>query len=327
MKSQSGNNAKLGAFVLAALVLTIIGFYMIGKNRSLFGANFELRARFSNLNGLNKGNNVWYAGIQAGTVKTIKIVNDTTIEISMLIDESLKPFIRKNAIVSISTEGLMGNKIVQITPVRGNVLTVADGDFLNVRKGIIIDEMLQTLSQTNENILQISAGLKSSVSQLNKSEIWEVLGDKQTETKLRSTLTNINQASIRANQVAENINHMVYRARAGKGAAGMVMTDTAFASGLNNIVMKLSAASNQADELTSQLNEMAASINSDMNGGTGLLNVLLKDTVLLKKLNASLTNIEKGTEGFNQNMEALKHNFLFRGYFKKLEKEKQENNR
>lgn len=311
MKSHSGNNIRLGVFVLTALVLTILGFYMIGKNRSFFGSNFVLKARFSNLNGLTRGNNVWYAGIQAGTVKSFRIVNDTTIEVSMLIDKALKPFIRKNALAFIGTEGLMGNKIVQIIPGRGNVLTVADGDFLNVRKGIVIDEMFQTLSLTNENILQISAGLKASVLRLNKSEIWELLGDRHTVMKLRSTLTNLNEASIRANEVAGSIDQMVNQAKQGKGVAGMLLTDTTLATSLNNVVMKLSAASKQADELTSQLNNSV------------LLKGLLKDTLMLKKLNNSLTNIEKGTEGFNQNMEALKHNFLLRGYFKKLEKAKQ----
>lgn len=326
MKSQRENNVKLGFFVLAALVLTIIGFYMIGKNRSFFGSNFELKAQFSNLNGLAKGNNVWYAGIQAGTVKSIHIVNDTTIEISMLIDQSLKPFIHKNATVSIGTEGLMGNKIVQIIPGRGNMATVQEGDFLNVRKGVAIDEMLQTLSITNDNILQISSGLKASVSELNKSEIWTVLRDRRMALKLRSALTNIDQASVRANEIAGSINHMVQFASKGKGAAGKLMMDTAFAAGLDRAVIKLNEAGSEAAELTGQLKTIAADLHADVNSGKGLLGLLLKDTVMVKKLNSSLTNIENGTRGFNQNMEALKHNFLFRGYFKKLGKEQEKSN-
>ncbi|WGQ09856.1 MlaD family protein [Pedobacter gandavensis] len=284
---------------------------MIGKNRSLFGASFVLKARFSNLNGLTKGNNVWYAGIQAGTVKGFKILNDSTIEVSMLIDQDLKPYIRKNAIVSIGTEGLMGNKIMQIMPGSGNLQTVADGDFINAKKGVVIDEMFQTLSVTNANILQISEGLKSSVLRLNESKIWEVLTDREISVKLKSTLSNLNQASIKVNEVAGSVNDMVTLAKQGKGTAGMLLMDTTFASGLNNVLRKLKAVSDNAEELTSQLNR------------SGLLNGLLKDTVMLKKLDASLTNIEEGTAGFNQNMEALKHNFLFRGYFKKQEKLKQ----
>lgn len=326
MISHTRNNIKLGVFVLAGLALTITGFYLIGKNRSLFGSNFELKARFSNLNGLMKGNNVLYSGIQAGTVKSIRIVNDTTIQISMLIDEDLKPFIHKNALVSIGTEGLMGNKVVQITPGQGKAIAVVPGDILNARKSIIIDEMFQTLARTNENILHISEVLKVAVMQVNNSEIWKLLEDKETAVQLRSTLTNINKASIAANKIAMGINDIVDRTREGKGGAGTILTDTAFASELKNVMTKLSLSGNQAERLTGQLGNMIKTLNSDINTGPGLLNSLLKDTLMMKTLHSSFINIEKGTDGFNQNMEALKHSFLLRGYFRKLEKEKKKVN-
>ena len=67
---------------------------------------------------------------------------------------------------------------------------------------------------------------------------------------------------------------------------------------------------------------MVVGIQHDVNSGKGTVNALLKDSLMAEKLNASLENIQKGTDGFNQNMEALKHNFLFRGYFRKQEKKK-----
>jgi phospholipid/cholesterol/gamma-HCH transport system substrate-binding protein len=72
-----------------------------------------------------------------------------------------------------------------------------------------------------------------------------------------------------------------------------------------------------------QISNMVAGIQNDINNGKGTVNVLLKDSMLAARLNASLDNIQQGTDGFNQNMEALKHNFLFRGYFKKLERQKE----
>lgn len=68
---------------------------------------------------------------------------------------------------------------------------------------------------------------------------------------------------------------------------------------------------------------MVKGINTDINEGKGAVNALLKDSAIVIKLNKSLENIEKGTTSFNQNMEALKHHFLFSGYFKKLEKQKE----
>ena len=90
---------------------------MIGKNRNLFGATYVLKARFENVQGLVAGNNVRFSGIQAGTVKKVKILNDTVIEVTMIIETKMKTIIRKNAIASIGTDGLVGNKVVNIIPV------------------------------------------------------------------------------------------------------------------------------------------------------------------------------------------------------------------
>lgn len=318
MISHRENNFKLGVFVLSALILTITGLYLIGKNKSLFGANFELKARFSNLNGLTSGNNVLYSGLQAGTVKDITVVSDTTFEVLMLIDDDLKSFVHKNALVSIGTEGLMGNKVIQINPGKGSSPLVSKGDVLNARNSVAMDEMLLTLSRTNENISQISEMLKISVLRINKSEIWSLLEDDETARKLKLTVENIHRTSVHAEEAASKIEWIIEQTKQGKGAAGMILADTTLSSGLGGMIASLNSATRRADELTRQLNLTVNTLNSDIENGPGLLNILLKDTALVRKLNSSLSNIEKGTDGFNQNMEALKHNFLLRGYFKKL---------
>ena len=75
------SNLKLGILVLSGLFLFILTLYIIGKNENFFGSDFEVRARFTNVNGLLPGNNIRFAGIQAGTVKRINIIDDTTIEV------------------------------------------------------------------------------------------------------------------------------------------------------------------------------------------------------------------------------------------------------
>jgi len=321
MGKHTQNNVKLGAFVMAGLIALLLTFYGIGKNKSIFNSSFKLKARFSNSNGLLQGNNVLYSGIQAGTVKTISIVNDTTIEVILLIDHKLKAFIHKNATVSIGTEGLMGNKVVQILPGKGTAIPIEDGDLLNTIRSKNMDEMLQTLSKTNENIEGISEALKQTVVEINQSAILEFIKDKQIGKSLRSTLENVNETSIQAKELSQNLNLLVKEVKKGKGAAGLLLSDTSFASNLNKAVNKMSSASNHANNLTIQLEQMSKDMSRDLQHSNGFLDFLIKDSLLIKKLNSSMDHIEKGTDGFNQNMEALKHNFLFRGYFKKLEKQ------
>ncbi len=321
MANQETNNIKLGGFVLAGLLVLMAAFYMIGKNRSIFGSGFELRARFNNLNGLMEGNNVLFAGIQAGTVKKITMINDTLIEVTLSIDKKTSEFIHKNAMAAVGTEGLMGNKVVNILPKKGNSPMVITGDILSAQKMVNTDEMLQTLSKTNNNIAKISESLKDAVLGIENSAMFQALNDKTIGVSLRSSLKNINEVSANANEMTGGLNYLVNQARQGRGTAGLLLSDTAMSGNLKMAIRNIKSASENADRMTGQLNGLVSNINKEMNSGKGPLNALLRDSVMTNKISTTLDNVQKGTDGFNQNMEALKHNFFFKGYFKKLDKQ------
>lgn len=320
MAKQGENNIKLGVFVLAGLIVMMVSFYMIGNNTSMFGSSFKLKARFNNLNGLTEGNNVLFSGIQAGTVKSIEIINDTTLEVTMLIDSKVKSYIHNNAEAAIGTEGLMGNKVINIQPVKGTSPLVTNGDLLIAQKLTSMDAMLQTLSKTNNNIATISEALKTTVLRLDTSAIFNVLNDKNIGISLRSSLKNINDASNNASEMTSGLNQIVIQIKQGKGAAGLLLTDTAFSGDLKTALVKIRSASDNANKMSEQLNSMATNINHDLAYGKGPLHALLRDSTITRKLNNSMDNVQKGAAGFNQIVEALKHNFLVRGYFKAREK-------
>src|ERR1700761_401549 len=131
MTNYGENNIKLALLVSAGLLVLILSFYVIGKGHNMFGSGFVLKARVSQLDGLAEGNNVLFSGIQAGTVKSISIINDTTIEVVLLIDNKVKSYIHENALATIGSEGLMGNKMINIMPIKGNSPIVKNGDLLN----------------------------------------------------------------------------------------------------------------------------------------------------------------------------------------------------
>ena len=326
MAKRSVNNIKLGAFVLGGLLFLVLLLYMIGKNRDLFGKTYVLKARFENIQGLVSGNNIRFSGIRAGTVKRVKILNDTVIEVTMLIETKMKNIIRKNAIVSIGTDGLVGNKVVNIIPSRQPAPLAVEGDFLISKKAVDTEDMLQTLSKTNNDVAVIASELKSTVQSFNScSALWEILNDKSLPQDLRMAVANIRSATGKAGNMVDNLNSIITDVKNGKGSAGALLTDTSFAQNLNEAVLKIKSVGENADKLAAEISKVVAGINKDLNNGRGTANALLKDSMMVVKLNASLDNIQKGTDGFNQNMEALKHNILFRGYFRKLEKKNTEN--
>jgi phospholipid/cholesterol/gamma-HCH transport system substrate-binding protein len=322
MANQEKNNIKLGAFVLLGLVLMILAFFIIGKNKNLFGNEFKLMVRFSNLNGLTEGNNVLFSGLQAGTVKEIELINDSTIEVTMQINSKVKTFINKNAVAAVGTEGLMGNKVINITPVKGISKKVDEGDMLQAKNMANMDEIIETLSQTNNNVASISEVLKGTVLRIDSSAILKLINDETIGISLKASLQNIYKTTTNANRISLGLNKIINGLQDGKGTAGFLLTDTVISGKLTEASVQVKAASINANVMTKELNAIVRQINYDLNEGKNPVNTLLKDSTTAKNISLTVENLKKGTDGFNQNMEALKHNFLFRGYFRSQEREK-----
>ena len=323
MKTKTFNNIKLGAFVLAGLIFLLLILYMIGKNRTMFGGNYKLRARFENVQGLKSGNNVRYAGIDIGTVEKVSIINDTLMEVKMIIDNKAKFILRKNAIVSIGTDGLVGNKVVNIAASKSDSPLAEENDILPTKKPIDTDEMLRTLNKTNNDIAVIAKNLKLTSNKLNNSEaLWALLNDKSLPDNLKKSAANIRLVTNNLYNMSKDVNSMVSKIKKGEGSIGKIINDSSFAKSLEEAVINIKDAGNEVSTLSKDINKAVKEIENNINDGNGTVHALLKDTGIVIKINHSLDNIEDGTKGFNQNMDALKHSFLFRGYFRKLEKAK-----
>jgi phospholipid/cholesterol/gamma-HCH transport system substrate-binding protein len=317
------NHIKLGVFVSAGLFFLILLLYMIGKNQNLFGSTFILKAKFEDVHGLLPGNSVRFSGISAGTVKTISVLDDGTLEVAMLIKTKMKKYIHKNAQANIGTDGLMGNKLININPVKPAAAIVQEGDVLANGKSIDTETMLAVLDQTNQDVAIIASGLKATINRINSSAaFWEILNDKSLPKNLRNSLINARNATNGANGLVGELHLLVADIKAGKGSLGSLLRDSSFSQNLEEAVEKIKNIGIQADTLSGHINALVISIDKDINSGKGTANALLKDQGLVLKMNSSLNNIEKGTESFNQLMDALKKSFLFKGYFKKLDRQK-----
>jgi phospholipid/cholesterol/gamma-HCH transport system substrate-binding protein len=323
MAKEKGNIVKLGIFVMAGLLFLITLLYLIGKNKNMFGSNYTLRTRFGNVGGLKSGNNVRYAGIEIGTVKKLEILNDSAIEVTMTISRNMNTVIRKNAVTSLGTDGLIGNRVINIIPGQGDADLAADGDMLLARSIPGMEDMLETLSASNTNIRQITEGLIAALGKINNSTgLWRTLSDTGMGISLKRTARNLELASSNAEQMTQEIREVIVGVRQGKGTAGALLTDTALALRLKSTLADLENTARQANKLASDLDSVMINIDHEIQSGQGTVHVLLKDTAAAGNISRSLSNIEKGTASFNENMEAMKHNWLFKGYFKKQEKEK-----
>jgi phospholipid/cholesterol/gamma-HCH transport system substrate-binding protein len=321
MGSQRQSNLKLGAFIVAGFLVFLFFIIMVSKKKNLFGSAFELRTHFSNLNGLTKGDNVLFSGLQAGTVKSIAIKDDTTIEVDLSIDEDLRLFIPKNTTAAVITDGLVGDKIVNLIPGKGDSRHVDDGDFLQPAFALNKDEVLKTLSKTNINIELITEILKNRIIKVDTSALINLLGNRKVAVDVLSSLDNLSAASARAKDLTVSLNELVSDARHGHGPLGVLLTDTSMAGDLKTAVSALKATAVGSSNATSQLNEMLVSLRHDIEDGKGTVHVLLKDTGSANDLRKTMENVKNGTYSFSEDMEALKHNFFLRGYFRRQEKQ------
>lgn len=319
MKKTSKEKLKLGLFVVIGLLLFVLAIYLIGANQNMFGKKVTISANFNNVNGLLLGNNVRYSGINVGNVKAIKMVNDSTINVTMNIEEKMLKHIKKDAIATIGTDGLVGNMIVNIIPGKGNVRIVASGDEIQSYTKIGTDDMLNTLSVTNENAALLTAKLLKVADALadSKGTFGMLIKDTIMSSNLKLTVNQLRITSTEASKAMKELNTIISSINFNESVAGTLLNDSIQATKVQHIITNLDESSKDIKTVITNLSETIANIKD----GEGALNYLSNDAELVKNIEQTMKSINEGTAKFNENMEALKHNFLTRGYFKKLERQ------
>jgi len=335
MKNTNSQKFRLGFFVIIGSILFIIGVYLIGQRQDMFKKTFTISAYFQNVNGLQNGNNVRYAGIDIGTVKNINMINDSTIRIYMNIDEKIISHIKKDAIATIGSDGLVGNMIVNIVPGKGIEGVISNGDIIESYSKIGADDILTTLSVGSENAaILISDLLKITTAMLEgEGTVGLLLNDTIMAQDLKQSVNNLKMASRGATNSINELNSIISAIKTNDNTVlGTILNDSISGNKLKNVVSNLELTSNEIESVLTNINGVVNDLNSsegaynyivkDTAPSEGAYNYIVKDTALVNSLKSTLNNINEGTDKFNQNMEALKHNFLTRGYFKKLERQK-----
>src|SRR4030042_2387138 len=145
MKKSTGNKIKLGIFISIGIAVFIFALYFIGEKQQLFRSTFRLSGVFKDVAGLQAGNNVRLSGINVGTIDNVTIISDTSVRVIILVDEKTRKFIKKDAVASIGSEGLMGNKVLIINPGTGGKKIIEENDTIATAQPIEIDEILKSL--------------------------------------------------------------------------------------------------------------------------------------------------------------------------------------
>lgn len=252
MNKESGFTWKLGMFVIIGLVLFIGTIYFVGKQKNLFGNTFHLKAQFKTVSGLKEGNNVRFSGINIGTVDAIELITDTSVLVDLVIKKEVQKFIRTNAVASIGSDGLMGDKVLTISPGTSTAEIVGNDALITSKSAVEMADIMSSLKASVDNAGVITAQLA---------------------------------------QVSYKINN-------GDGLLSKLISDDGYSNSIKGTLTNLQASTNEFAHFTANLNKGALS----------------------SKLDSTMSNLQAGTKGLSDNMDAVKHSFLLRGYFKKQKK-------
>ena len=195
MKKNTGNKIKLGIFTSLGILVLIVGIYFIGERQQLFRSTFHLTGVFKDVAGLQAGSNVRFSGVNVGTVDNIRIVSDTSVRVEILIDEGTRKFIKKDALASIGSEGLMGNKILIIIPGTGGKKEIENNDMVETVQPIDMDDVMLSLKKTIDNASNITTNLSSITGniQSGKGTIGRLLMDHSLAQNFDSSIVSLKQ--------------------------------------------------------------------------------------------------------------------------------------
>jgi phospholipid/cholesterol/gamma-HCH transport system substrate-binding protein len=196
---------RLGLFIAGGLALFVIAIFFIGKQKNLFNPVFSLTATFYNVSGLQVGNNVRFSGINVGTVDNIKIINDSTVRVEMLIRKNVQRFIRTDCEAGIGSSGIIGDRVLIISQGTSDAPVVKDGQPIGSKEPVEMDAIMASLRVTAYNAEIVSDELAQIMIKVNSGQgtIGRLIQDTSIAENLSQTMVNIRKSSKGLN---ENMN-------------------------------------------------------------------------------------------------------------------------
>jgi phospholipid/cholesterol/gamma-HCH transport system substrate-binding protein len=288
MIKKTSNKIKLGVFISLGLLLLIIGIYFIGEGQQLFRSTFSVTGVFKDVAGLQAGNNVRLSGVNVGTVRNIIIVSDTSVKVEILIDESIREFIKKDAVAIIGSEGLMGNKALIINPGTGNKQVIENNDIIQTIQPVTIDDIMISLNTTIGNTSNITSDLASMTKQIESGEgtIGRLIMDKKWRENFETTFINLREGSAHFRNLMSKANE------------------------LDAIILSAKETVQNTADITRDL----ASISGNIESGQGTLGRFLMDQSTADNLDSTIIFLKDGSKNLNILLKEAKNSWLLWGF-------------
>ncbi len=323
MRSTGNRRAVIvGIFVFLGIAIFIITVLTLGSQKKTFGDFVKVKSFFENVNGLQKGNNIWFSGVKVGTIQQINLIGNGKVEVDMNIEEKSAQFIRKDARAKLSTDGLIGNKIIEIYGGTAQSPQIENGELLANDTLLSTDAMMKTLSKNNDNLLAITTNFKEISSRIaeGKGSIGKLLTSDELADNLNNTILTVKNASQNLEKLSANVTAYTSRLNDKGTLANDLVTDTVIFSKLRSTVSELQEVADKSKEVMSNLQSAGNTLNNGLQNKNAPAGMLLSDEKTAAGLKTTLENLQSASKKLDDDLEAIQHNFLFRGFFKKKAK-------
>jgi len=312
----------VGLFIFFGIAILMGGILVLGGQRKTFEKTITLNAIFNDVGGLQKGNNIWFSGVKVGTVKRLKLLSQTQVQVEMRIEKQSEDFIRKDSKAKIGSDGLIGNRIVIVYGGSPSVPPVKAGDTLQTEVPISSAQMMNTLQESNKNLSAITTDFKVVSRRLANGEgtVGKLLTDDEMARQLAATAATLQMASTNIQILTANLANYTAKLQKQGSLTNELVNDTVFFARLKAASIQIQQASTNAKELTDNLSAVSYKLRDSSN----LAGVVLNDQQAATNLRSTVENLQAGTKKFDEDMEALQHNFLFRGFFRKRARQQQQ---
>jgi phospholipid/cholesterol/gamma-HCH transport system substrate-binding protein len=304
--------ALVGAFVLGGILLFGGGLFLIGDRRSLFSQQFELNTTFSKVTGLQVGTRVRLAGLDAGEVLDIALPSRPSerFRVRMRLREEVRPLVRADSIAAVQTDGIVGNAFVQVGVGSDAAPIVEPGSTITGTDPIEFADLIQEGRDTFRMVTREVVDLKGDVS----TALVTLTETVETANGVIADVgDNVGRLTAASAKTVEDVQGavgearmLVSDARNGRGTIGQLLTDPA-------LYDRLAGLSREAELTVQNLRMTTERARSAVEGfaspsGTG--------QQITQTLRNTLAQVQEVASDLAEGTEALKRNFLFRGFFR-----------
>ena len=332
----SSNKATVAIFVVAGFLLFAVALFMIGDRRQLFSDNIELHAEFKDLSGLQSGAPVRVAGMDAGEVLEIRVPASPagSFRVTFRVLEELRPILTTDSVATIQTDGLVGNKFLQVDTGTEQGTAANDGDTIQSREPFDFADLMQEVSDT---VKKVSASVDDVKEDVEKAIEVVAQTTQDADDLITGVTDDIQGVASASNKIANDVQLIVHRVEAGEGTVGKLFNDDQLYANLRGTVDEVQATARNFRETTDDVQKAVAEFREkkiiddvkesveNVKDVTERARKAIEDFQpsegdgrgLTADLRQTVAYANETMKDLSEDAEALKRNFFFRGFFKK----------